>query len=83
MIYPMSSTQAFAVALLLVAGTYFYINLNYKRFKQNAHIPQLTSSLLWGHLMVFDEFTKRGIVDRHPGMSPYSSSGLQSCQTIC
>lgn len=60
---------AFTVASLFVAGTYLYTKLHYRRFKQNAHIPQLPSSLLWGHLKLFDELTKRGIVDRHPGES--------------
>lgn len=59
--------QAFVVASLLVTGTYLYSKLYYRRFKQNAHLPQLPSSLLWGHLMVFDKFTKEGILDRHPG----------------
>ncbi|KAI1447778.1 cytochrome P450 [Annulohypoxylon stygium] len=58
--------QAFVVASLLVTGTYLYSKLYYRRFKQNAHLPQLPSSLLWGHLMVFDKFTKEGILDRHP-----------------
>lgn len=62
-----SPIQAFAVAGLLVTGTYLYTKLYHRRFKQNAHIPQLPSSLLWGHLKVFDDFTKRGIPDRHPG----------------
>lgn len=61
--------QAIAVSGLLVAGTYIYTKLYYRRFRQNAHIPQLPSSLLWGHLMVFDKFTKQGIADRHPGES--------------
>lgn len=66
-----SPMQAIAVAGLLVTGTYLYSKLYYRRFKQNAHIPQLPSSLLWGHLLVFDEFTKRGIPDRHPGESSF------------
>ncbi|KAI1385039.1 cytochrome P450 [Hypoxylon trugodes] len=59
-------TKALAIASLLVTVVYLYGKLYYKRFKQNAHLPQLSSSLLWGHLMAFDDFTKRGITDRHP-----------------
>ncbi|KAK8054510.1 hypothetical protein PG994_009577 [Apiospora phragmitis] len=55
---------AFTIALITV--TILYRKLHYKRFIQNAHLPQLPSSLLWGHLKVFDEFTKRGKTDRHP-----------------
>ncbi|KAI1455996.1 cytochrome P450 [Annulohypoxylon moriforme] len=58
--------QAFAIASLVITGTYLYSKLYYRRFKQNAHIPQLPSSLLWGHLLAFDKFTKQGILDRHP-----------------
>jgi hypothetical protein len=55
-----------ATATLLVS--YFYARLNYVRFRQYAHIPQLLNHLLWGHLKIFDEFIQRGICDRHPGM---------------
>lgn len=63
----MKVLTALTVASLLIAATYLYSKLYYKRFKQNAHLPQLPPSLLWGHLMTFDKFTKRGITDRHPG----------------
>ncbi len=53
-------------AVLLVS--YLYSRLRYLRFKQYAHIPQLPSNLLLGHLKTFGEFMQRGIVDRHPGM---------------
>ncbi|KAM7191691.1 Cytochrome P450 [Rhypophila sp. PSN 637] len=42
--------------------------LRYLRFAQYAHIPQLPTSLLWGHLKTLGEFTKRGINDRHPAL---------------
>ncbi|KAI1095024.1 cytochrome P450 [Rostrohypoxylon terebratum] len=58
--------QAFVIASLVITSTYLYGKLYYRRFKQNAHLPQLPSSLLWGHLMAFDKFTKEGILDRHP-----------------
>ncbi|KAI0883929.1 cytochrome P450 [Annulohypoxylon maeteangense] len=61
-----SPVQAFVIASLVVTGTYLYSKLYYRRFKQNAHLPQLPSSLLWGHLMAFDRYTKQGIPDRHP-----------------
>ncbi|KAJ0109374.1 hypothetical protein J7T55_000299 [Diaporthe amygdali] len=56
-------TLAFAITGLLATGTYLCTKLYHRRFKQNAHIPQLPPSFLWGHLMVFYEFTKRGIPD--------------------
>ncbi|KAI1388507.1 cytochrome P450 [Hypoxylon trugodes] len=61
-----SPIQGFVVAFLLVVVTYFYSKLHYKRFKQNAHIPQHPPSLLWGHLAIFDKFSKQGAADRHP-----------------
>ncbi|KAK2591231.1 hypothetical protein QQS21_011073 [Conoideocrella luteorostrata] len=60
------SLQAMLLASLLLAGAYLYSKLYYLRITQNAHIPQLPSSLLWGHLLLFDKFTKQGVVDRHP-----------------
>ncbi|OTB07439.1 hypothetical protein M426DRAFT_20136 [Hypoxylon sp. CI-4A] len=60
------SIGVLTIASLLVTATYLYIKLYSKRFKQNAHLPQLPPSLLWGHLRTFDDFTKRGIKDRHP-----------------
>ncbi|KID95371.1 Cytochrome P450, partial [Metarhizium majus ARSEF 297] len=59
--------QAVLVASVLLAGAYLYNKLHYRRFRQNSHIPQLPPSLLWGHLLLFDKFTKKGIPDRHPG----------------
>lgn len=64
------SVQAMLVTAVLLAGAYLYNKLLYKRFRQNAHLPQLPSSLLWGHLLLFDKFTKRGAIDRHPGTLP-------------
>lgn len=59
--------QAVVVTSLLLTAVYLYRKLYHKRFVQNAHIPQLPPSLFWGHLLVFDSFTKRGASDRHPG----------------
>ncbi|KAI0399829.1 cytochrome P450 [Xylaria palmicola] len=61
-----STLKTLGIPLLLVAGVYLYHKLYFKRFIHNAHIPQLPSSLLWGHLVMFDKFTKRGVQDRHP-----------------
>ncbi|KAK8062742.1 cytochrome P450 monooxygenase [Apiospora hydei] len=58
--------QATAITLLLVAVTFLYRTLHYKRFTQNAHLPQFPSSLLWGHIKLFYDYTKRGKMDRHP-----------------
>ncbi|RYO85915.1 hypothetical protein DL762_004994 [Monosporascus cannonballus] len=60
------SVQAVAIASLLVTFTYLYGKLHYRQFKQNAHLPQLPSSLLFGHLMTFNKITKQGHTDRHP-----------------
>ncbi|KAJ2983342.1 hypothetical protein NUW58_g6267 [Xylaria curta] len=59
------------LSLLLVAGAtllalYSYNRLRYLRFSQYAHIPQVPSHLIWGHLKAFGELTRRGIPDRHP-----------------
>ncbi|KAK6214427.1 hypothetical protein LQW54_004334 [Pestalotiopsis sp. IQ-011] len=61
-----SPIHAFAIASLLISGAYLYSTLHYRRFRQNAHIPHLPSSLLWGHLLTFDRLTKQGATDRHP-----------------
>ncbi|KAK8004008.1 hypothetical protein PG989_003727 [Apiospora arundinis] len=50
----------------IITGAFLYRNLYYRRFIQNAHIPQLPSSLLWGHIKVFYDYTKQGKLDRHP-----------------
>uniref|UniRef100_A0A1Y1MQQ1 Cytochrome P450 n=1 Tax=Photinus pyralis TaxID=7054 RepID=A0A1Y1MQQ1_PHOPY len=60
------SVQALLVTAVLLAGAYLYRQLHYRRFRRNAHIPQLPPSLLWGHLLLFDKYTKQGIPDRHP-----------------
>jgi len=56
-----------AAATLLLS--YLYTKVRYLRFKQYGHIPQLPTSILWGHLKTLGEFTKRGIHGRHPGKS--------------
>ncbi|VUC24471.1 unnamed protein product [Clonostachys rosea] len=57
---------AVALTLVFVTATYLYVKISEKRFKQYAHLPQAKTSLLWGHLKLFDEYTKRGNHDRHP-----------------
>ncbi|KAF3006162.1 hypothetical protein E8E14_008051 [Neopestalotiopsis sp. 37M] len=56
--------------ILIAAGailvSYLYTKLAFARHKQYAHIPQLPSHILWGHLKTFGEFTARGVHDRHP-----------------
>ncbi|KAI1132888.1 cytochrome P450 [Nemania abortiva] len=59
------------LSLLLIAAAtllalYSYNRLRYLRFTQYAHIPQVPSHLLWGHLKALGEQTSRGIPDRHP-----------------
>lgn len=67
LIYPVSTFQGLILTTVLVVGAYVYRSLHEKRVGRNAHIPQLPSSLLWGHLLQFDKFTKQGHADRHPG----------------
>ncbi|EGX93679.1 Protein kinase-like domain [Cordyceps militaris CM01] len=52
-----------ASALLL---THVYLKLRQRRFKQFAQLPQLPTSLVWGHLRLYSEFRSRGPKDRHP-----------------
>lgn len=59
--------QAFAITAVLITVTILYRKLYDRRFRQTAHLPQLPSSLLWGHLKLFDEYSRRGKLDRHPG----------------
>lgn len=54
----------FAVVTLLV--TYLYRKLRYKRFQQYGRLPQMPSSLLFGHLKTLNSLIKRGEADRHP-----------------
>ena len=58
------------LAALPLIGIYLYNKAYHKRFVQFASIPQLPSSLVWGHLQIFDAYIKRGPRDRHPGKSP-------------
>jgi len=67
-----------ATALLV---TYLYNRLRYKRFQQHAKLPQVPSSLLFGHLKALDELIKRGAADRHPGTSRASSDSFVRCLT--
>lgn len=63
-----NQTTAVTAALLVATGFVQLVNkLYHRRFKQNAHFPQLLTSLLFGHLIVFNDFIKRGAEDRHLG----------------
>lgn len=62
-----SPTQAAVATCLLILGFSLYRTLYRKRFIENAHLPQLPPSLLWGHMLTFDSFTKRGVADRAVG----------------
>ncbi|KAI9167750.1 putative sterigmatocystin biosynthesis P450 monooxygenase stcS [Paramyrothecium foliicola] len=62
----MLSLRAVIIATLCILVPYIYRRLRYLRFEQYAHIPQLPSNLLWGHIVTFGKFTKQGIADRHP-----------------
>ncbi|KAK7917515.1 cytochrome P450 52A11 [Apiospora marii] len=54
------------LAALPLICIYLYKTLYHKRFVQYGSIPQLPSSLIWGHLATFDAYIKRGPRDRHP-----------------
>lgn len=59
-----------SIALLALPALilYLYSALNYRRFKQYAHFPQLKPSLAWGHLKAIDDFhQKRGEKDAQMG----------------
>ncbi|KAI1179244.1 cytochrome P450 [Nemania sp. FL0916] len=56
----------FVLAGAALLASYFFTRLRYLRLKQYAHIPQLPNHLLWGHLKIYNEFTQRGIANRHP-----------------
>ncbi|KAK8123977.1 cytochrome P450 [Apiospora kogelbergensis] len=56
------------LAALPLIGIYLYNKAYHKRFVQFASIPQLPSSLVWGHLQIFDAYIKRGPRDRHPDL---------------
>ncbi|KAI0199111.1 cytochrome P450 [Astrocystis sublimbata] len=54
----------FAGAVLLL--TYLLTRLRHARFSQYAHIPQVPNHLIWGHLKIFGELSRRGVpADRH------------------
>ncbi|KAK3316871.1 cytochrome P450 [Apodospora peruviana] len=61
------------VPSLVAAGvlfiSYLYRKLHYKRFRQYANFPQHPSSLLLGHLQVFDEFMKKLPPKAHADMA--------------
>uniref|UniRef100_A0A8H7NHQ4 Cytochrome P450 n=1 Tax=Bionectria ochroleuca TaxID=29856 RepID=A0A8H7NHQ4_BIOOC len=58
--------QALVAASLVTISIFLYTTLVEKRHKQFAHLPQLPTSLLWGHLQLFGKYTKHGAQDRHP-----------------
>ncbi|KAI1312023.1 cytochrome P450 [Xylaria venustula] len=57
------------LASLLALATYLYLKLRHKRFNQYASLPQLQSSLLWGHLKTVNDYARHGEADRHPDMA--------------
>lgn len=55
------------LATALLSSVFIYRKLSYVRFKQYANFPQLPTSLLLGHLKIYNEITKRGEIDRDHG----------------
>ncbi|KAI1777002.1 cytochrome P450 [Hypoxylon cercidicola] len=58
--------NAFLLVALPLLVVLVYEKLRYKRLVQYANFPQPPTSLLLGHLKVFDKFAKHGHSDRHP-----------------
>ncbi|KAH7304165.1 cytochrome P450 [Stachybotrys elegans] len=65
---PKMLIPALLIAASVVIAAHLYTRLRHKRFEQFAGFPQLPPSLIWGHMLAFDEFTKRGKQDRHPDL---------------
>ncbi|KAK1834898.1 putative sterigmatocystin biosynthesis P450 monooxygenase stcS [Podospora conica] len=59
-----------SMTLVLVAiaalAAYLYNKVRHARFEQYKEIPQLKTSLVWGHLKVMNDFLIRREPDRHP-----------------
>ncbi|KAK8037379.1 cytochrome P450 [Apiospora marii] len=66
------------LAALPLICIYLYKTLYHKRFVQYGSIPQLPSSLVWGHLATFDAYIKRGSRDRHPGMEVEKRADIEA-----
>ncbi|KAG8162997.1 hypothetical protein KVR01_007475 [Diaporthe batatas] len=58
----------FVLAFLAIFLAYLSTKLHYKRYRQYATVPQISTSLLWGHLKAFDNFSKHGLKNRHPDL---------------
>lgn len=61
------ATATIITASVFAVAAYVYNKLRETRITRNAHLPQLRPSWFWGHMLLFDKFTKRGVIDRHPG----------------
>lgn len=57
-----------ALTLLAPIAIYLIDRARFVRFRQYAHLPQLPSSLLWGHLKALDGVMREGDRRRHIGM---------------
>ncbi|KAK3689685.1 cytochrome P450 [Podospora appendiculata] len=57
--------QAILLAAAALLTSFLFRKLRYIRYKQYQDIPQLPTSLLWGHLKIMGEFMSNGIPDRH------------------
>ncbi|KAJ8122726.1 hypothetical protein ONZ43_g1147 [Nemania bipapillata] len=55
-----------ATALLL---SYCYVRLRYKRFSEYAHLPQMPTTLILGHLKTMDSFIRGGKPNGHPDLA--------------
>lgn len=58
----------FVIAASTLLVTYLCVKLRYKRLTQYGHLPQLPPSVVWGHMLAYDEYSKRGEADRHPDL---------------
>lgn len=66
------------LTLLAISVTYLYIRMYHARYKQYATLPQLPTSLLWGHLQTFHTFSQGGPADQHPGTVMLRSNIINS-----
>lgn len=68
-LYKMLLSLTLAVTTALLAGSYLFRKLSYKRFQEYAGFPQHASSLILGHLQTVDEFVKKQPAKGHADMA--------------
>ncbi len=64
-----------ALTLLAPIAIYLIERARFCRFRQYANLPQLRSSLFWGHLKALDGVMSEGDRRRHIGMTQHFLHG--------